>query len=106
MAEKISEYYKCSGLHEIEQIAMRSVCREMSSNRFMILFRVEIDYSRPKTSLSEKNSLSTGVCICLVELLPGGNVEPEGASKNKKILLILIITSLFGLQTSVRTVAS
>ena len=74
------------GLHEIEQIAMRSVCREMSSNMFMILFRVEIDYSRPKTSLSDKNSLSTGVCICLVELLPGGNVEPEGASKNKKNL--------------------
>ena len=63
---------------------MRSVCREMSSNMFMILFRVEIDYSRPKTSLSEKNSLSTGVC--LVKLLPGGNVEPEGASKNKKNL--------------------
>ena len=73
------------GLHEIEQIAMRSVCREMSSNMFMILFRVEIDYSRPKTSLSEKNSLSTGVC--LVKLLPGGNVEPEGASKNKKSCL-------------------
>ena len=88
------------GLHEIEQIAMRSVCREMSSNMFMILFRVEIDYSRSKTSLRKK-SLSMGVCICLVELLPGGNVEAD-----KKILLILIITSLFGLQTSVRTVAS
>ena len=58
--------YKCSCLHEIEQIAMRSVCLEMSSNMFMILFRVEIDYSRPKTSLSEKFALNGG--LCLVEL--------------------------------------
>ena len=86
MDEKISECYKCSGLHEIEQIAMRSVCLEMSSNMFIILFRVEIDYSRPKTSLSDKNSLSTGSVSVWSSFYPEATWSPRVPPKTKKNL--------------------
>ena len=73
-------------LHEIEQIAMRSVCLEISSNMFMILFRVEIDFSVTKNFSFRKKSLSTGGRD-VWSSYPGGNVEPEGASKTKKSCL-------------------
>ena len=104
MDEKISECYKCSGLHEIEQIAMRSVCLEMSSNMFSLGL---------KSIILGQKLLSQIKIRSLRGLYLSGRAftrRQRGArgclQKQKKILLILIITSLFGLQTSVRTVAS
>ena len=73
---------------------MRSVCLEMSSNMFMILFRVEIDYLSRSQNFSLRKIRSLRGSRCLVELSRRQR-GARGCLQNKKNLLILI-TILFG----------
>ena len=89
-------------LHEIEQIAMRSVCLEISSNMFMILFRVEIDFSVTKNFSFRKFALYGG-SRCLVELSRRQR-GARGCLQNKKNLAYSNNNKFVQIITSVRTV--
>ena len=93
-------------LHEIEQIAMRSVCLEISSNMFMILFRVEIDFSVTKNfSLRKKFALYGGRESLSGPAIPEAMWSPRVPPKQKN-LAYSNNNRFVRIITSVRTVVS
>ena len=100
---------KCHSLHEIEQIAMRSVCLEMSSNMFMIfsLGLKSIIFLGHKKLLSQKKirSLRGVENLCLVQLSRRQR-GARGCLQNKKNLAYSNNNRFVRIITSVRTVVS